>query len=112
MERVLNARGSREEHERMEDRLRVEVNSAHQRHLANEGDPDDFRRALKRLNDFLSDGVLPPGLMNEELLSEVKRCQTHYNSDKNNAEFAAALIQALNNLGNYVRAEDKHRTWL
>jgi hypothetical protein len=95
--------GLREKHERLNDLLRDEVDAAHQLHLANEGDRDDFRRALKRLNDFLIEGVLPLKLKNQELLSEVKRCQTQYNSDKNNTAFAAAFIRALKNLSSHAR---------
>jgi hypothetical protein len=62
--------GLREEHERLSDRPREEVNAAHQRHLAGEGGPEDFRLSLKRLNDFLLDGILPLELGNQELLSE------------------------------------------
>ena len=98
--------GLREEHERFGDRLREAVNAAHQRHLANQGDdPEVFRRSVKRLSDFLIDGILPIELRNQELLLEVKRCQTQYNSDKNNAVFAAAFIQALNNLGHHARGK-------
>jgi hypothetical protein len=49
----------REEHERMKDQLRAEVTVANERFQVHEGDPDDYRRALKRLNDFLIDGILP-----------------------------------------------------
>jgi hypothetical protein len=51
--------GLREEQGRLTDRLREEVNLAHQCHLANEGQPESFRRALKRFEDFLLDGIIP-----------------------------------------------------
>jgi hypothetical protein len=95
--------GLREEHQRLKDRLREEVDAAHQRHLAGEGDPEDFSRSLKRLNDFLIDGILPQEPWN--LLSEMKRCQALYNSDKYNAVFAAAFIQALKNLSDHARGK-------
>jgi hypothetical protein len=41
----------------------------------------------------------------KELLSEMKRCQTQYYSDKNNTAFAAALIQALKNLSDHLRGK-------
>jgi hypothetical protein len=97
--------GLREEHQRLKDRLREKVDAAYQRHLAGEGDPEDFSRSLKRLNDFLIDGILPLELRNQDLLSEMKRCQKQYNSDKNNAVFAAAFIQALKNLSDHLRGK-------
>jgi hypothetical protein len=39
------------------------------------------------------------------LLSEMKRRQAHYNSDKNNTVFAAAFIRALKNLSSHARGK-------